>query len=193
MKTVTLGVTGHRFLAEMEKINAGMEQAVACILAAYPGYKFRVLSSLAEGADRLLAKRLLLLPGAHLWVPLPLPEQEYLKDFASPTSQREFNDLLSKAGRVISMPPSKEREQGYLAAGMYVLDHSDVLLAVWDGQSAQGVAGTAGIVAQARAHRLPLAWIHAGNRLPGTNFPTSLGEEQGKLTCENFPPNGRKA
>jgi hypothetical protein len=67
------------------------------------------------------------------------------------------------------------------------------LLAVWDGKSAQGVAGTAGIVAQARAHRLPLAWIHAGNRLPGTDSPTTLGEEQGKLTCENFPLNGRNA
>ena len=193
MKTVTLGVTGHRFLAEMEKINAGMEQAVACILKAYPGYKFRVLSSLAEGADRLLAKRLLLLPGAHLWVPLPLSKEEYLEDFASPVSRSEFNDLMSSARRVIPMPACEERVQGYQAAGRYVLEHSDVLLAVWDGKSAQGAAGTAEIVMQARARQLPIAWIHAGNRLPGTDTPTSLGEEQGKLTCENFPLNGREA
>jgi len=193
MKTVVLGVTGHRFLADMDKIHAGMEQAVACILAAYPDAAFRVLSSLAEGADRLLAKRLLQVPGAMLWVPLPLPEEEYRKDFPSPASQEEFQDLLSQAEKVIPMPVTPEREQGYLAAGMYVLEHSHALLAVWDGLPAQGKAGTAEIVHLARLREMPLAWIHAGNRKPGTTTPTSLGLEQGLFTCENFPINGRQS
>jgi hypothetical protein len=29
-------------------------------------------------------------------------------------------------------------------------------------------------------------WVHAGNRRPGTQEPTSLGAEQGKVTVENF-------
>ena len=48
------------------------------------------------------------------------------------------------------------------------------------------------IVAQARERSLPLAWIHAGNRNPGTGFSTSLGPEQGKVTFEHLPPPGRK-
>ena len=193
MKLITLGVTGHRFLAELEKINAGVEQAVACLLAAYPGRSFRVLSSLAEGADRLLAKRLLQLPGAELWVPLPLPEAEYRQDFSTPASQAEFDELLGQAQRVILLPPVMHREQGYLEAGRYIMEHSEVLLAVWDGQPAQGKAGTAEFVRMARLRGIPLAWIHAGNRLPGTDTPTTLGSDQGKLTCENFPPMGETA
>lgn len=193
MSIVALGITGHRFLAELDKIHAGVEQAIGCILSAYPVGKFKVLSSLAEGADRLLANRLLLLPGARLWVPLPLPEEEYLKDFESPESRKEFLDLLGKAEQVIQMPACSQREEGYLAAGMYVLENSNVLVTLWDGAPAQGKAGTAEIVSLARQRGMPLAWIHAGNRLPGTNTPTSLGTWQGKLTCENFPSKGSGA
>lgn len=60
-------------------------------------------------------------------------------------------------------------------------------IAVWDGQEAQGQGGTAAIVAQARQRGLPLAWIRAGNRRPGTQEPMILGEEQGKVSFERFP------
>jgi len=42
-------------------------------------------------------------------------------------------------------------------------------------------------VAEARRRGLPLAWVHAGNRRPGSEEATSLGEEQGRLTLERFP------
>jgi hypothetical protein len=193
METVTLGVTGHRYLAETDKITAGIEEAVGRILTTFPDSNFRVFSSLAEGADRLLAERLLLLPQARLWVTLPLPEEEYLKDFKTRRSQQEFLHLLGRAERVIQVQAAGNREEGYLAAGIYVLENSDVLIAIWDGRPAQGRAGTAEIVALRRAGSLPLIWIHAGNRKPGTNTPTSLGAEQGEVTYENFPQDGRKA
>jgi hypothetical protein len=192
VKTIALGITGHRFLAEMEQIMAGVERAVRRICRTFPDSRVRILSSLAEGADRLLAIRLLFLPSAVLWVPLPLPEEEYLKDFGTSQAKDEFIQLLGKADRVIQMPVTKTREEGYLAAGKYILQNSDCLLTIWDGKPAQGMAGTAGIVAQARERGLPLAWIHAGNRIPGTDIPTSLGSDQGKVTFEHFPPSGRK-
>jgi len=34
---------------------------------------------------------------------------------------------------------------------------------------------------------VPLAWVHAGNRKPGTNQATSLGEKQGKVSFERMP------
>jgi len=168
-----------------------VKEAVAHIRKTYPDAHFCVLSSLAEGADRLLAERLLLLPGARLRVPLPLPQEEYSKDFVTSHSREEFIRLLGRAERVIQMPPAADREEAYLSAGNYVLENSDVLLALWDGESAQGKAGTAEIVALARARKLPLIWIHAGNRLPGTDIPTSLGAGQGRVTYENFTHEGR--
>jgi hypothetical protein len=72
------------------------------------------------------------------------------------------------------------------SAGLYVLVHCDVLLAVWDGRGAQGRGGTGGIVAEARRRGLPLAWVHAGNRVLGTARPTSLGAEQGRVSFERF-------
>jgi hypothetical protein len=192
MATIALGITGHRYLAEIDKIMAGMERVLQRLLRNFPDSNFRILSSLAEGSDRFLAKRLLLIPNACLWVPLPLPEREYLKDFETSKSREEFSVLLGKAERVIRLPITDNREEGYLAAGKYVLENSDVLLAIWDGRPGQGVAGTGEIVGLARARGLPLAWIHAGNRMPGTGLPTSLGSEQGKVTFEHFPRPGRK-
>ncbi|MCX6033371.1 MAG: hypothetical protein NTV38_00085 [Chloroflexi bacterium] len=192
MAIVALGITGHRYLIEMDKVMAGVDRAVQRILGTFPDSNFRVLSSLAEGADRILAKRLHLIPNTSLWVPLPVPEEEYLKDFETSESKEEFIYLLGKAERVINLPVTGKREEGYLAAGKYVLENSDCLLAIWDGKPAQGAAGTAEIVTMARERGLPLAWVHAGNRNPGTNIPSSLGTEQGKVTFEHLPPPGRK-
>jgi hypothetical protein len=189
---LAVGVTGHRYLADLEKHSAGVEAALRRIERSFPREPLVVISPLAEGADRLVAQHFLERPGTHLIVPLPLPQSDYMTDFASNSSREEFLHLLAQADEVITLPPESSRDQAYTAAGWYVLEHSDVLIALWDGKTAQGVGGTGEIVAQARARSLPLAWIHAGNRLPGTNIPTSLGPDQGKVTFEHFPQLGRK-
>jgi hypothetical protein len=184
---INLGVTGHRILAEMEKLEAGIGEALRFIERKFPGESLAVISSLAEGADRLVVHQVLTRPHSRLIVPLPVPQSDYLKDFPSPQSQKEFLSLLDRAGEVIALPPTPTREEAYEAAGNYVLNHCDVLMTVWDGQGAQGLGGTGGIVAEARRRKLPIAWVHAGNRRPGTEEPTSLGDEQGQITYENFP------
>jgi len=93
---------------------------------------------------------------------------------------------------VIELAPHETREASYEAVGLYVLDHCDVLVAVLDGQGAQGQGGTGHIVAEARMRGLPLVWVHAGNRRPGTVEPTTLGEDQGSLTIERLPRRGER-
>jgi hypothetical protein len=183
---VVIGVTGHRILMELEKIQAGADDALCRIAQTFPGQPWTVLSALAEGADRLVVQRVLARGQARLVVVLPLPTHEYLADFAAPASRQEFLTLLDRAEEVIALPPAPTRNAAYEAAGRYVLEHCDVLLAIWDGQQAQGQGGTGGIVAQARQRHLPLAWVHAGNRKPGTQEPTSLGAEQGLVTFEHM-------
>lgn len=184
MRSVSIGVTGHRFLAEVDKIAAGVDEALRRIEETFPGEPLTVISPLAEGADQLAARRILARPGARLLVPLPLPSADYVTDFEFPET---FLSLLDRADEVIELPLASTRNQAYEAAGRYVLNNCDVLIAIWDGQAAQGRGGTAEIVALARRRGLPLAWVRAGNRRPGTRQPTTLGEEQGTVSFERFP------
>jgi len=184
---VRIGVTGHRFLADMDRVVAGVDKALHRVEQAFPGRKLTVISPLAEGADRLVAERVLARPLARLIAVLPLPQSDYMQDFRTAESRTAFLRLLNQAERVLELPPRQTREEAYEAVGHYVLNHCQLLIAIWDGREAQGQGGTAEIVAEARRRGLPLAWIHAGNRKPGTEEPTTLREEQGKVTLERFP------
>jgi hypothetical protein len=183
---VRIGVTGHRFLTEIDKISAGIEEALRRIEQQYPGESLTGVSALAEGADRLVVHHILKRIGAQLIVPLPLARAQYMDDFASTESKEEFLDFIAAADEVVELPEAESREAAYQEAGKYVLNHCNVLLTVWDGNLALGHGGTAHIVEQARMRGLPIARVHAGNRKPGTHEPSSLGAEQGMVTFENF-------
>lgn len=183
---IRIGVTGHRFLAELDKLKAAVDEALDRIATAFVGRLLVVLSPLAEGADRLVAHAILQCKGSALVVPLPLPIEEYLHDFNSEQSQAEFFSLLKQASRVTKLPATATRNEAYEQVGLYVLDNSDVLIAVYDGQPAQGQGGTAEIVHRALARGIPVLHIKAGNRKAGTNEATTLGEEQGKLAVHNL-------
>lgn len=184
---ITLGVTGHRSLAEVEKIISAIDITLDKIENSFGNRPLRILSSLAEGADRLVVQQAMQRGNPSLVVPLPLPKEEYLDDFLSPSSQKEFLRLMDQAENVVSLPAASTREEAYRAASFYILDQADVLIVIWDGKAAQGPGGTGEIVAEARQRGLPIAWIHAGNRKPGTEQATTLGEEQGSVSFERFP------
>jgi hypothetical protein len=181
-----IGVSGHRILTELDRIRAGIDHAVRKILKITGDRQLNVVSSLAEGADRLVVEQIIKFAGSRLTAVLPMPREIYVRDFSSPVSVREFAALLSKADEVVELPASSAVENCYEAAGAYVLGHCDLLFAVWDGLQAQGIGGTGTVVTKAREHHLPLAWIHAGNRLPGGNTPTSLGLHQGTVSFERL-------
>ena len=181
-----IGVTGHRALAEVPRVVAGVEAALDRIEAGFPGRAPVVISALAEGADRLVVAAVLRRPRAMLRVVLPMPRSDYLADFATPESRGEFLALLARADEVVVLPARATRDEAYAAANDRMLDEVDVLVAIWDGAGAQGSGGTGEVVALARARHLPLAWVHAGNRRPGTMKPTSLGADQGRVTYEGL-------
>jgi hypothetical protein len=187
---LVIGVSGHRFLADEEKIQQGVEIALQKIKHNFPNHELICHTSLAEGADRLVAKMILERHRGKIWVALPFNTEEYCKDFQSIQSQQDFHALMGQAEKIEIMPVTATRELAYLAAGKYVLDHGDVLLVIWDGKKPQGQGGTGEIVLMARKNKQPIAWVHAGNRKTGTQQATSLGEEQGKLTLENFQRTG---
>jgi hypothetical protein len=157
--TVRVGVTGHRTLADPTGVERRVGDALTWIAAQLGGsppstVRFTAVSSLAEGADRVVAHRILAEPDAELEALLPLPPGDYAVDFIDASSREEFRALLTRARwTVVSTQP---RPAAYEDAGRRVVDAADVLLAVWDGEPSRGRGGTAEIVAYARRQGRPV-------------------------------------
>jgi hypothetical protein len=162
---VRVGVTGHRAFAD----EAGVADALRLALAklgrdASRGrrgapVKWTIVSALAEGADRLVARALLARPGTKLEVSLPLPVDGYQDDFPTDPSKAEFRRLLALDPHPRHAPDLATREEAYEWAGRDVVDRCDVLVALWDGRPSRGRGGTAEIVEYARQKCVPVWWI----------------------------------
>jgi Protein of unknown function (DUF4231) len=118
-----------------------------------------IICQLAEGADRIVAEAGLT-AGFTLEAILPFPRPEFAKDFATRESQEKFSRLLDRATSVFALDGNPDdRPRAYEAAGVVMLANIDLLVAVWDGNDADGIGGTAEIVRRAIADRIPVIWI----------------------------------
>ena len=159
---LTIGISGHRVLADPERLEAAIEHALRRIEAAHPGRPLEMLSALAEGADRLVLGPALNRPRSRLVAVLPLDKDDYVSDFTASESRDEFVRLLAGADEVVELPAQPERERAYEACGEFICERADVRLAVWDGRNG-GRGGTATVVAHARERCLPIAWVHTSD------------------------------
>lgn len=162
-----VGVTGHRTLDDLDTLIPATRAAIQGLIERFLGPDadpaLLVISALAEGADRLVAREVLARPDAMLEAALPLPVPEYLDDFTGQASQAEFTELLGRATRVWHAPPGSSREEAYERAGRRVVDRSDVIVALWDGQPERGRGGTATVVSYARDQGVPVAWVNTAS------------------------------
>jgi hypothetical protein len=161
-----VGITGHRRLDDPDALVPAIREALRQLRELLPEHAdsdvvLVVVSSLAEGADRLVARELLAEPTSRLEVILPMARTAYTEDFQDATSLKEFRRLLARASQVRQAPGHPTRQEAYEWAGQRVVDRCDALLAVWDGQPARGRGGTQQIVEYARDREVPLAWVHA--------------------------------
>jgi hypothetical protein len=176
-----VGVVGHRILDDPDavagSVRSVLEHLTDSIRERSAGHvRIRVVSSLAEGADRLVVHEALAHEGASLEVILPVPRVDYVRDFSTVESRDEFMDLLSRASHVLELPSSGDRELAYEEAGRAVLNRADVLLAIWDGEETERRAGTAPAVDRARQTGTPLYWINPKHgarwvQEPGSGLP----------------------
>jgi hypothetical protein len=155
---LTVGVTGHRDLVEEElpALRDGVRAFFAGLRADFPGLELQLISPLAEGADQLVAEVALEL-GIHLIVPLPMEQSEYEKDFSSDAERKNFRALLDRA-EIVALPlalgvargdileQGPEREGQYAQMGVFVSNHCQILLALWNGKPDTQVGGTYGVV-----------------------------------------------
>jgi uncharacterized membrane protein len=178
---IVIGVTGHRDLRLQDLLT--LESIVRRILQevreAHPHTPLLLLSPLAEGSDRLVA-RVALQMGARLVVPLPLPQDLYEQDFSSAESRAEFRQMLGQAESSYVMPLmagntaegitqyGDQRNRQYAQVGALIAKLSQVFLALWDGRTGNGhddkVGGT-GEVVRFRLEGIPPSYESASNPL----------------------------
>jgi hypothetical protein len=120
----------------------------------------RLISALAEGADQWVASEAVQL-GYELQAVLPFERTEYEKDFTDPGVKDEHCQLREKATAVFELDGDRKHAgESYLAAGRVLLNQSDLLIALWDRQEAQGVGGTGQIVREALQRGIPTLWVN---------------------------------
>ena len=202
---IRIGVTGHMSLdlSRSSEIEVGIEKAVTLIAREYPESYFTVLSPMAVGSDQLVTKKIILKPGfTKLIAILPTDQEEYIKDFGVTDDHRadyrgaerrqEFQYWLNEnAAEIITMPPAPTRDEAYRESGCFIVEKCDLLIAIWDGDKAQGIGGTAEIVDKAIQCKKPLIHIWAENykRNPDlvTGTSTKAIDKYGQIRYRNFP------
>lgn len=104
------------------------------------------LTALSTGADTVFAQICL---ARGLAVTAVVPLDGYERFFRG--SALETYETLLRSSTAIHLLGDGEEDAAFFAAGRYVVDHADALIAVWDEQPAAGLGGTADVVAHARA------------------------------------------
>jgi hypothetical protein len=131
------------------------------------GGTLRIISALASGADQWVAKEALKL-GFELQTILPFEREEYLKDFTVQSDAASYLELLDKATSIVELDGKvdfdvngvrKPDSQSYEAVGRAVLNQTDLLIAIWDGEDSHGRGGTGQIVREALQNGIPVVWI----------------------------------
>ena len=124
----------------------------------------RIISSLADGADRLLVESHLVGEAFELSCILPFSAEEYANDFDE-SSRKEYYQLLKHAGyqseknRVLELDGRRsEADEAYRVCGESLVKNCDLLVALYDGEQRQGY-GTAFTVKQALDAKIPVIWI----------------------------------
>ena len=154
---IMLGVTGHRNIdMQNEALKNAVRQQCRNLKRKYPSSPFAILSGLAEGADRLVARIAMEELDAALIVVLPVPRAEFETDFDGDISRAEFSTLIERAFCVKEAPipqenadwkgPGEARNQQYAKVGAIIVDHCQILLAIWDREKSRGIGGTAEVV-----------------------------------------------
>ena len=148
---IVIGITGHRNLLDEEipGLRDAVREELRKIREVCPASPLLLLSSLAAGADQLCAE-IGLEEGFELSVPLPMPLEEYEKDFRGSDLQ-QLRAMIKRARDVFVVngiePYQDGREYCYRQAGIYIAEHCHVLLALWDGElPVKNACGTAAVV-----------------------------------------------
>jgi hypothetical protein len=175
---LVIGATGHRDLCDKDlpdlerEVKAAIKRLKCQYLHNDPETPIVVLSSLAEGGDRLIARVAMGL-GAKLVAPLPMAESEYRRDFLDPELRLkpdaivEFDSLkelavakpvmrLAEGNTSENVREKARRALQYREVGLFIVRHCHVLIALWDGDASNTATGGTAEVVRFKRDGIPL-------------------------------------
>ena len=170
---LVIGVSGHRDISknDIDACRANTCSVLSYFLKAFPSTPIITLSALAEGADRLVAEEAIALRNAgesrlRVISPLPFEQIVYEQDFEDEESIGQFKQLLDQVDEYFTIDPyqwpgfdaekvnrgvgasAPERHAQYANVSAFIVRHSNVLLALWDGKLLPDKPGGTGHVVQ---------------------------------------------
>ncbi len=173
---LVLGVTGHREIRPQDApaLRRALGEILRDLKERYPHSPLRVLSSLAPGADQLVAEEAHA-AGAEVAAPLPFLADVYAESTSftgQPEGLAKFRDWI-KTVRSFAVPlpdgpdladvegwrrlarDTEGRHRCYANAGGYIASHCHALIALWDGEFSPRPSGTQEIVAYKLSSKRP--------------------------------------
>lgn len=167
----TVGVTGHSNLTDRtaELARDELEQVLKPLSGDLIG-----MTCLARGTDQLFADVVLGLGGR---LRVVVPAADYFTTISDPRSRQRCENYLSAAELTIAMDFEKSGPSAYLAASRYLVDHCDMLIAVWDGSTSSGTADAVAY-ARTRDRRIIVVWPDGAQRsLPRPSTPVCSSKQ----------------
>ncbi len=153
---LVIGITGHRdiFKEDKEELKNKIKGVFKELKEKFPETPLLLLTPLAEGADRIAAEAAIE-ENVNYVVVLPMPEDLYKKDF--PDTVKEYEELKTHSLGSFELPIKEEekkliedygpeRDKRYEEVGVYIVVHSQILIALWDGKDTGLKGGTSQIV-----------------------------------------------
>ena len=198
---ITIGVTGHRKITKSEKLCQSLNNIFEKIMDTHSDsgqrkVKLCVLTSLAEGSDRIVAEAALDFDSdTVIKTILPLSIDDYCNDFSNNESKKQFFTLMESSRFPLTLRESaidreypenlrhEARLKAYEMAGRYVVDHSDVMIAIYDGLPPRGKGGTGEIVQYAKEIKRTIYLISSKSQ---DQFSLKKGDE----SITNYLKNG---
>ena len=172
---IVVGVTGHRNIVEKDKpfIKAQVLKSLKDIQELCRGKDntedtpIVMLNAFAQGADMLCAEAAFEV-GIDVYAVLPCPKEKYIRSFDNETDKNKLYDYLEKTKRQIIAPDIEKNKAWlkknidisdtsyeYRQLGIYMAEHSHILIALWDGKppSTQFGCGTVEVIKFALEHK----------------------------------------
>ena len=121
--------------------------------------ELRLHTAMASGADQIAATAARS-TGYFVRAVLPFDADEYRQDFTPGEELEEFERALLDADEVVALPGDRsDPEDAYVRVGKSLVDVSDVIVAIWDGEAGRGPGGTAHVVELALESSVPVIHI----------------------------------
>ena len=149
-----IGFSGHQKIDHPERWGWVRAQFLSVLREEFVD---RVVTSLAEGGDQLFVEVALELGTP---VEIVVPCEGYESAFETELGREAYAALLNAAAGVTVLDFPEPSEGAFLAAGQFVVNNCDLLVALWNGKPAAGTGGTGDIVAFARSLGRPIVHVH---------------------------------